>query len=341
MKARWFLTGLVALAWASPVAAQPTARMALSWSAPPGCPTVESVQARVDALLGGVASASSVADVRASGQVERVEGGFRLLLSLGIGDAPSSRVIEARTCDELAGAAAIAIALLARSTLVDASSLPEAEKMADSSANGALSSSANSPPKTDSPAKPDEASSTQEHAAARPSAPVQFVIDAPIGRAGWGSLPGLGLGIGAALGLRWRDLRVVAGVELWLPRTSEVSGFEARFTLQSARLEVCLGQQLEGLEIAPCVGAAAEREVGKGIQSEILSAASHTAVWASGVAGLFVSLPTPGLRRLRFFGEASVLISPLRPRFVINQLGAVHEPALIAPNLALGFEWIF
>lgn len=315
--------------------------MALSWSAPPGCPTVESVQARVDALLGGVASASSVADVRASGQVERVEGGFRLLLSMGVGDAPSSRVIEARTCDELAGAAAIAIALLARSTLGGESSLSDAETTSGSSAEGPLASSANAPPKAEPQSKPDEASSTRQLAAERPSAPVHFVIDAPIGLAGWGSLPGLGLGAGAALGLRWRALRVVAGVELWLPQTSEVSGFETRFTLQSARLEVCLGQDMQGLEIAPCVGAAAQRELGKGIESDVFSAASHTAVWGSGVAGLFLSLPTPGLRRLRFFGEASVLVSPLRPRFVINQLGPVHQPALVAPHLGLGFEWIF
>src|SRR5204862_150106 len=114
---RWSLPGLLLLGWASPAAAQPTARMALTWSGPPGCPTTENVQARVDALLGGEASASSVADVRASGQVERVDSGFRLLLSMGVGSTPSSRVIEARTCEELAGAAAIAIALLARSTL--------------------------------------------------------------------------------------------------------------------------------------------------------------------------------------------------------------------------------
>ncbi|HVY28257.1 MAG TPA: hypothetical protein VHB79_16990 [Polyangiaceae bacterium] len=338
MKASWFLTGLVGLAWASPVAAQPTARMALTWSAPPGCPTTESVQARVDALLGGVASASSVADVRASGQVERVENGFRLLLSMGVGNAPSSRVIEARTCDELAGAAAIAIALLARSTVADAS--PEAEAAAGSSAAGPAPSSAEAPPKADAPAKHEEASHTREAPAEPASDRVRFVIDAPIGVVGWGSLPGLGLGLGAALGIRWKALRVVAGAEAWLPRTDEVSGFATRFTLQSARLEVCLGQSTHGLEVAPCLGAAAEREVGKGIASDVFSASSRTVLWGSGLAGLFVSLPLPGLRRLRFFGEAAVLVSPLRPRFVINQLGPVHEPALAAPKLDCGFEWI-
>ena len=115
LEAAGSLSGLLVVGWTSAVAAQPAASFALSWNGPSGCPTAENVRARVDALLGG-ASAISVADVRASGQVERVDNGFRLLLSMGVGSSPSSRVIEARTCDELAGAAAIAIALLARST---------------------------------------------------------------------------------------------------------------------------------------------------------------------------------------------------------------------------------
>src|SRR6478609_4060759 len=83
MKARWFFPGLVAFVGVSPALAQPTGHLTLSWSAPPGCATTEDVQARVDALL-GTASASSVADVRASGQVERTDTGFRLLLSMAV-----------------------------------------------------------------------------------------------------------------------------------------------------------------------------------------------------------------------------------------------------------------
>lgn len=340
-QASWSLTGLVALAWASPVVAQPTARMTLTWSAPPGCPATENVQERVDALLGGAASASSVADVRASGQVERVDGGFRLLLNMAVGDAPSSRVIEARTCEELAGAGAIAIALLARSTLGEASDPSEAGISAESSASAPASSATTTPWKADPHSKPDAASSTKEPPAELPSDRVRFVIDAPIGVAGWGSLPATSLGLGAALGLRWRALRVVAGAELWLPQSDQVSGFATRFTLQSARLEVCVGQGVLGLELAPCIGAAAEREGAKGIESDVFSATSRTAVWGCGVAGVFASLPAPGLRHLRFLGEARVLVSPLRPRFVIDQLGPVHQPALVAAHLDLGFEWIF
>jgi hypothetical protein len=170
---------------------------------------------------------------------------------------------------------------------------------------------------------------------------VRFLIDAPLGVAGWGSLPGTGLGLGAGLGIRWKALRATVRGELWQPQTPQVSGFATRFILQSGRAEACLTQAAYGLELGPCVGAAVQRLTGEGVASELFLAKSRATAWVSGTGGLFASLPTPGFSHLRFFGEASVLVSPLRPRFVIDQLGAVHEPALAAPQLDLGCEWIF
>lgn len=338
MNASWISTGLLLLGWASPVSAQPTERLAFTWSAPAGCPSADNVQARVSGLLGGDASAARVADVRAAGQVERVDGGFRLLLSMGIAGAPSSRVIEARTCDELAGAAAIAIALLARSTL----SGPSA-----TSGEGPPSSSSSAPaPENAQPPPPEPAAPRPARAKATPAPAVsagglRAVLNAPIGLAGWGSLPSAAVGVGAGLGVRWNALRVVARGELWAPQNSEVSGFATQFALQSASAEACLVQSLGGVELGPCLGSAVQRLKGDGLGSSVFSPSSRTALWFSGLAGVFVSLPTPGFETLRWFGEASVLLSPLRPRFVIDQLGPVHQPALAAPRVNLGCEWIF
>jgi hypothetical protein len=342
MKASWSLTGLLVLGWASAAGAQPTGRLALTWNGPPGCPTTENVQARVDALLGGEASASSVADVHAAGQVERVDSGFRLLLNMGVGGTPSSRVIEARTCDELAGAAAIAIALLARSTLGGVSAPSPDGTTADSAASlSAADDPKNAPSGLVPRAEPATANSKPSSSAETRSARAQFVIDAPIGLAGWGSLPSTELGLGVAVGVRWKALRAVVRGELWRPQTDDVSGFATRFTLQSGRAEACLIESMHGLELGPCAGAALQRLTGDGVASDVFSAKSLTTEWVSGTGGLFASLATPGFAHLRFFGEATVLISPLRPRFVIDQLGPVHEPALAAPRLDLGCEWIF
>ena len=341
LKASWCSAGLLAVGWPSGAVAQPTARMALTWNGPPGCPTTENVQARVDALLGGEASASSVADVRASGHVERTDSGFRLLLSMGVGSSPSSRVIEARTCDELAGAAAIAIALLARSTLGgDSTSSP-------TDTAGAATAPSDGEPKPTPPLSP-EPERERDPASTKPASPDQarsaglhLLLDAPIAAIGWGSLPSTGLGLGAAVGFRWKALRATVRAELWQPQTDRVSGMETRFTLQSGRVEACLVQAVQAVELGPCVGAAAQRLTGDAVASEIFSARSRTATWISGVGGIFASVPTPGFAHLRFFGEATVLVSPVRPRFVIDQLGPVHEPALAAPRLDLGCEWIF
>ena len=338
MKASGGLIGLLVVGWTSALAAQ-TARFALSWSGPPGCPTAENIQARVDALLGGAASASRVADVRASGQVERVDNGFRLLLSMGVGSTPSSRVIEARTCDELAGAAAIAIALLARSTAEEGSAPAISPSTPASVPSDAPP---NSPPAPPPSPNHDKAVSTKDAPPIKPPpGGLHLLIDAPIGAAGWGSLPSAGLGLGAALGIRWKGLRANVGGELWQPQTNRVSGFASHFTLQSGRAEACFIEAVHGLELGPCLGAAVQRLAGEGVGSRVFSANSRTALWISGTGGLFVSLPTPSFTHLRFFGEARVLVSPRRPRFTIDQLGPVHEPAMAAPQLNLGCEWIF
>lgn len=335
------LIGLLVIGWPLTLAAQPTARFALSWNGPPGCPTAEDVQARVDALLGGGASAGRVADVRASGQVERVDNGFRLLLSMGVGSTPSSRVIQARTCEELAGAAAIAIALLARSTIEGAS----AAAAGDGTAPVVPSAEPKNSPPVPASSTQETAGSTKEAPAetraAEPAAGLHLVVDAPLGVVGWGSLPSVGLGVGAGLGLRWKAVRVTVSGELWKAQREEASGFSTRFTLQSGRAEACLIQAVHGLELGPCIGAAAQALNGEGVPSSVFVAKSQKAMWISGSGGLFMSAPMPGFSLLRFFGEASVLVSPRRPSFVIDQLGPVHRPALAAPQLHLGCEWIF
>ncbi len=323
---------LLVAAWASGVAAQPSARLALTWDGPAGCPTAENVQSRVYALLGEGESGSSVADVTASGRIERTEGGFRLLLTMGAGPAPSARVIEARTCDELAGAAAIAIALLARSSVAS-----ETAPLASAGASEPESSPPPAPPSI----PPEEEGRAKASPPSAAPARLRLVLDVPVGAVGWGSLPATGFGLGAAVGARWKALRAAVGGELWLPQTARTSGFETRFTLQSGRAEACVMHDLQGVELGPCLGASVQRLTSEGIASSVFSARSRTVLWISGLGGLFASVETPGFAHLRFFGAARVLVSPSRPRFVIDQLGPVHEPSLAAPHLDLGCEWIF
>jgi hypothetical protein len=338
----WALGSLALLGSAGSVAAQPAAHLSLTWDAPVDCPTRDQIQSRVDALLGGDASANSVADVQASGQVERVPSGFRLHLSLAAGDRPTVREFDARTCDELAGAAAIAIALLARSGATNADSTAPASSATTSSSRDTSTSTADAAKEADARAKA-AAARRREHAEpteGRGSRPY-LLVDAPLGVVGWGSLPAVALGVGAAAGVRWKALRVVAGGELWRTQTLEQAGFEMRFKLQSARAEACLTQDLSGVEIGPCAGVAVERLSGEGIASQIFTARSATALWVSGTGGVMAAVAVPGFSALRLLGQASVRVPTRRPRFVIDQLGAVHQPAVAAPKLDFGCGWIF
>ncbi|HEX2870056.1 MAG TPA: hypothetical protein VHP33_02345 [Polyangiaceae bacterium] len=258
---------------------------------------------------------------------------------MGITGAPSSRVIEARTCDELAGAAAIAIALLARSSLSGAPATSGEGLPASSSSALAPENTQNPAPEPSAPAPP--AKVQPRPAPAVSEGGLHAVLDVPVGLAGWGSLPSTAFGVGAGLGIRWKALRLVARGELWAPQNSQVSSFSTHFAMQSAGVEACVVRPLSGVELGPCLGSAVQRLKADGIGSKVFSPSSSTTLWFSALAGVFVSLPTPGFPTLHFFGEASVLVSPRRPRFVIDQLGPVHEPTLAAPRVSLGCEWIF
>lgn len=334
---------MLSLLAAGPVAAQPAAHFSLAWDAPTECPTRDEIQTRVEALLGGDASASRVADVQVEGRVERVASGFRLELSLIAGDRPTVRELEASTCDELAGAAAIAIALLARSSAASVDSTAAADTPAAAPAHEGSASLARATARAEKPATQPVATRRREisaDAAAR-SERVRLLVDAPLAVVGWGSLPSMGLGVGAAVGVRWKALRAVAGGELWQPQTLDQSGFGARFELQSARAEACLTQDVIGAELGPCIGVALERLSGQGIASETFSARSSSTLWISGTGGIVAAVPVPGLSALRVLGQASVRVATRRPRFVIDQLGPVHQPALAAPKLDFGLGWIF
>jgi hypothetical protein len=102
-----------------------------------------------------------------------------------------------------------------------------------------------------------------------------------------------------------------------------------------------LTQELSGAELGPCVGVALERLSGQGVASETFSAKSSAALWVSGTGGIMAAVPVPGLPALRIMGQASVRVATRRPRFVIDQLGPVHQPALAAPKVDFGFGLIF
>lgn len=82
-------------------------RLALAWQAPDECPSRADVRAAVASRLGEAAERAGPA-LRAEARVERDAAGYRLALKTEYGE----RRLAARSCAELAGAAALILALL-------------------------------------------------------------------------------------------------------------------------------------------------------------------------------------------------------------------------------------
>jgi hypothetical protein len=112
--------GSVVVAWSATGEAQPIAGVDVRWVAPARCPGPDDVQARVRRLLGPRAQqATRQEPLVAEATVVTVDGRYRLTLTVRTvrqGDEPSgvTRTFESASCESLAGAAAVTLALLAR-----------------------------------------------------------------------------------------------------------------------------------------------------------------------------------------------------------------------------------
>jgi hypothetical protein len=94
----------------TPAMAEP--QLELSWSAPPNCPQETAVRQKLRAIWGE--SQPKTQRLRADGVIVRVGHRFRLTLTLLDASADRSRSIDADSCADLAGAAAVTLGLLLR-----------------------------------------------------------------------------------------------------------------------------------------------------------------------------------------------------------------------------------
>lgn len=112
------LAGLACLGLATSAAAQ-SRHFELNWQAPAGCPTRAEVAREVQELIADSAGAPRVAAIEASGVVANDPGGFALILTLREAEAQRSRHIGAPSCEELAHAAALIVAIAIDPTILE------------------------------------------------------------------------------------------------------------------------------------------------------------------------------------------------------------------------------
>lgn len=306
----------------------------LRWDAPPGCPGRDEVIDRIRALAGS--SLDQTSGLAARGRITRVDGRFQLTLLVPDGVEVRARVIESDTCADLAGAAAVTLALLLGIEPRD-NERPEDKQPEDKpSAAPPARALANSDPSVDGSDedRPGEPNRRRERWALVLQAPVLGVDAGPLPRPS----PGAGLGIGTQRG-SWRVLftgTLSAPQSVHAPGLDESVGSDLQRL--TGRLTACRGWRSGRLELSPCVGAALEYVAARGFGNGV-SPQERRAVWPA--PGVGVVAYGHASKSLAFFVEAGGYLELARPYLVIDGIGELVQLKPAAAGATVGLEWIF
>jgi hypothetical protein len=348
---RWALCG-AALLLPAPVQAQN--ELDLSWDAPASCPQREAVRERIRELAGQALWHAE--PLRAAGRIVEVAQGYRLTLTVRDRGELRTRTMVSSSCVDLAGAAAVALGLLLRqgpnpsadpadpgSAGAGATrSLPEAEERTEPQPK--QSSPVSPAPSTDKgPSKPGEDSgpALPPDDGASGARGWELLLRGPVAMLDVGPLPRPSLALGAGLGVRASEWRVVlsgrAGfAQSWLmPGTVDVGAKVGRW---QAELSVCRGWQIAGWEVAPCLALGVERLWARGTGSGVTARSAQSISLAPGAS---VVAHLHFIDGVAIFATAGALIETSRPRLVVEGLGEIGHAGSVQFFTGLGPEWIF
>lgn len=335
MRHLFSLFGLASLLASTVASAQQLAGPELSWEAPAGCPQVGEVRARIDAIAGSAVTRAT--RLQAQARVRRADGRFHLRLVLRDGDLTGERNITSDSCEDLAGATAVALGLMLRSeTPLTENALRGASNTTGAEAGGEPSAQPAQPAPSQSSSEPqarDESRSAATHWRA--------IVRAPALVAELGSLPDPSLGFALGVGGRYDAWRFLVTGQLWLNQTvhgTSLPQYGARVARQAAALTVGHGFRWGRGELAPCLTLALERITARGTGPDVV-ASDTQAVWLGVGAGIQGSLPV--WQALAFFVDLGGHVQTSRPLLAIDGLGNLRQLGPVALDGAVGLEWSF
>jgi hypothetical protein len=331
MLARGSLLGVRALAVAAVLAVCPPVDaqtgLALAWTAPEGCPSQAEVEAEVDRLLGGPASSRSQRRFRVRASVTR-EAAWQVVLDTSSDESNGHRTLEAASCEGLANATALIVAL-----------------MIDPSA----ATAPREPPKPESRARP-----ATDVAAPPPPTPAPATVQRP-GRASTlligavasgnaGVLPSPDLEVAGAAGIvgqHWRlELRGAYGPRQvksdTLATTPGAHGeFQAMFL---GTLTGCLTTSPARTELGACLSVEGGVIHGRGVGASTTEERSQP--WFGVGAGAFYALRAG--RHLAFPVHVDAVVPIWRPTYVFtHEPSPIFRPWPVGGRLTVSAEWRF
>jgi hypothetical protein len=336
------------------LATAPVARaeMTLEWEAPPSCPQRGEVLDRIRALAGS--SVEKTDGLSVEGSIERAGNRYSLKLLVRDGREVRKRVITSESCADLAGAAAVTLALLLG---IDVSSegltedgSPQTETTPGAAGTTTDGQNKPSDQRTDQGGKRANqrlAESTRETRSETPDASPSgrrwaVVLRAPAATADLGPLPHPALGLGLGVGVRYGSWRAVLSGHVSqkqtvnAPEPNDTSG--AELERLTAELSGCYGFRSRDVEIAPCLALALEHVTARGF-GEGVAPQSARAAWPALGAG--VAAHWYPAKFLAIFVTFTGYVELSRPRLVIEGLGDVAELEPAAAGAAVGAEWTF
>lgn len=347
---------------------------ALEWQAPAPCPQQARVREQIRALV--PAALADAGTLRAEGRISRVKGRFRLRLNMHFGSVNGERIIESSSCEDLAGAAAVALGLLIQSadaTNTRAADGPPSSRSSDANAGRGADPKTGREAPTDAEAFPEEnavtgsrtgagrtATSAADSKPRRPpsknegpaelSAPTEsasasrarnsFVLKAAEGVLQVGPLPRPTFAVSVGAGLAIREFRALLGLQLALPQTVALGDAGARVELRPMALELmgCRAWSFSALEVGPCLTVALERLTAQG-SGERIASRTDSAVWLS-----LGATATARVHVTSWFALSAGLggkLAAARPRIRIDGVDDAEQLGPAALTLRSSAEWMF
>jgi hypothetical protein len=314
--ARACLAGLVLcwLAQASPAEAQESGALDFAWLAPEGCPSAGDVQTEIDSLLGDAPGTRARAPLAVRATVER---GARWLVTLDTRSSAATghRTIEAVTCQALASATALIVALM-----IDPDAVAAHAKQA------AAAPSPPPPPVAPLPAP-------------APAPRATFGLVGLGGSGTLGVLPGPDAGVFAALGLLhgpWRaELRAAYGLrEVGSDAVADAGGAYGSFRFFAGTLVGCWMMLGQTVDLGPCAEVEVGAVRGRGIGN--IPVSSETTPWVGLGAGGAAVLK--GSAWLHVVLHADAVVPLWRPHYLFRERSAIFRAWPVGGRLTAGIE---
>jgi hypothetical protein len=318
------LTGTLASASAGPI----------EWDAPaPPCPTVTEVEDAVRRMAGRMPDAS---EIRARAQVSRAGERWSLRLTTEVGERVQERALEADTCEALAKATAIVIAV-AVDPIGAAHEVRNAQRIEAPSPERPPASAAATETAAETEVAPSPRATVTTNRKVR--APVRVHFGAG-GGVVIGVLPGVSGGPVAALGLTAGRFRAELRGAWWAPRLGRDGGVTARIQVGTVGFMACGEPGPTRATFPICAGIESGAMRARGVA--VTNPRTQHLAWAAALIGAGVRgwvRPRIGLR-----ADVEVAIPFTVDRVVVgspeaNPPRTVHQTPFVGARALLGVEF--